>query len=210
MERNFSWDSLGKADYSQAGAIVASLPAPLRMQLSGPGREVLCRIIYLLWYSAQKSGRQKASCVPSEAYLAKAASRSVRTVRRLLGCLEEIGLVIWRQRKGAWNDWQTNRYQPGKALLALLVARFKGKVQQIHRGTKMADYDLKREYKSGKSDEARTLTEILQDRIRQRPPALADGQPEELAYATDEWKSVVDRRKAVLRAQAEYLKARGL
>lgn len=145
---DFDWRQLGKADYSQACAVVGSLAAEVRDKLRNGERELLCRITFLCWSYALRSGRGKGYCIPSERYFAKVIARSTRTVRRALTVLRRLGLLTWVRRKGQGNDWMTNLYTLGNSFLASLFARQSKKVQQNHQRTKMADNDLKREYKA--------------------------------------------------------------
>src|SRR6267378_4054374 len=115
MTGQFTWASLGKADYAQAAALVASLPPTIRQQLDGVAREVLCRITFLSWRFALTSGRGRAYCLPSEQYLGKVTFRSVRTVQRAIVKLRRLGLLTWK-RRGNWKDgWKTNLYSMGKS-----------------------------------------------------------------------------------------------
>jgi len=151
MNGGFDWRSLGKADYAQAAALVASLPETIRAQLNGTEKETLCRITHLIWTSAQTGGRGRGYCVPSEKWLARKVQRSERTVRRCLTVLRELGLVSWIRRKGSGNEWLSNLYTLGKSFLASLFARSAKKPQQIHQRTKMSDNNLKKGYNAAPS-----------------------------------------------------------
>lgn len=74
----------------------------------------------------------------------------------------------------------------------------------------MADYDLKKGIEGGQVSPPSSLISDLLAKSRLARPPLPSGQASEQAYAADEWKSVVDRRKAALRAQAELLSKQGL
>lgn len=159
----FDWRLLGKADYSQACALVASLPAAVRNKLRNGERELLCRITFLCWRFAQTSGRGKGYAIPSERWLGRVIMRSERTVRRCLTVLHRCGLLTWVRRKGAGNTWLSNLYTLGKSFLSSIFARQSKKVQQNHQRTKMADNDLKREYEADAPPSGRgRLTDLLQ------------------------------------------------
>jgi len=177
----FDWRTLGKADYSQAHAIVASLPEAIRRQLPRGGHEILCRITFLCWSFAQRSGRGKAYAIPSERYLAESIGRSERTVRRILTALRSSGLLTWVRRLGPGRTWMTNLYQLGRSFLASLFARRGKKPQQNHQRPFLADNDLKREYKGGESDEDAAFWERMRQKKRDMLDAFLQGKAS--AYA---------------------------
>lgn len=232
MEATFDWRSLGKADYSQAAALVASLPEEVRCKLDGASREILTRITYLSWSYAARSGRGRGYAIPSQAYLSKASGRSPRTVRRCITKLRALGLLMWIRRKDSSNSWTSNLYQVGKTFLASLFARGRKKIQQNHQRTFLADNDLKREYKAGANSERAPrpvkidvketpvtdspLGAESRNRLRQLieefGSKVTSGGPEswdEPEPAGEVVVSVADR-KAQLREQARALLERGL
>jgi len=119
----FSWNSMGKPDYSQVAGLVASLPPDIRNGLTKTAEEVLRRLIYLMWRNAYHSGRGKPYAWPSESYLARVVARCERTVRRALSLLTEHGLLDITHRRKQGDCWQSNLYTAGKRFLATLYAR---------------------------------------------------------------------------------------
>jgi len=124
---HFSWQSLGKPDYSQCAAFVASLPAEIRCKLTKTAEEVLRRLLYLEWMYAYRSGRAKAYCWPSQTYLARCANVCRETVNRTMSVLQELGLQTSTHRGRQGENWQTNLYAPGVRFLAVLYARVRRK-----------------------------------------------------------------------------------
>ena len=144
----FDWRQLGKPDYSQCHALVASLPLNLRQKISGVSTELLVRVLHLSWTFAWRSGRGTGYCWPMQSTLAAYINRCVRTVRRHLQSLQDSGLLRLRTRRTASNGYTSNLYIIGNTLAASLFARLSQKGKQNHRGTQMSDNDLKREYKT--------------------------------------------------------------
>jgi hypothetical protein len=197
----FNWSTLGKADYAQASALVSSLPEEHRSKLVNGVRETLTRIVFLSWKQSEHSGRGSAYCWPSEAWLAKAIGRSERTVRRCLTILSKAGLLTWRRRSTKGGAWTSNLYQVGKTFLASLFARGKKKVQSFRDRTKMADNDLKREYKAAPiTGEPATMHDLLGLHRVQPIEPLGAAQSED---AADDWgqDSYEVRRRAELKSQ---------
>lgn len=206
----FSWASLGKADYAQAHALVASLPEPIRQKLTGVSREVLCRIIYLGWKQSERGGRRSAYCWPSERYLGAVCHRSERTVRRSLTVLKRLGLVTWRPRLNALKAWTTNLYQMGRSLLASLFARRARKSKQIQARTFLSDNDLKKGIEAAPNSEEAAAFEYIGTEHRQTRPFRPIGATVALAESPEEEKTRLAARRELLRKQGEWLKARGL
>ena len=206
---NFDWRTLGKADYSQAAALVASLPEEHRGKLVNGVREVLVRIVHLGWQQAGRSGTGAAYCWPSEAWLAKAIGRSDRTVRRCLVVLSQAGLISYRRRATKGGAWTSNLYQVGKTFMASLFARGKKKVQSFRDRTKMSTNDLKREYKAVATPDVSDKARELMEKYRANHPALGRAPQDGSAYAVFDAAPSVQERKALLKKQAEYLIARG-
>jgi hypothetical protein len=211
MERGrFSWGQLGKADYSQSAALVASLPDQLRRMMRHKDEEILRRVVYLCWLHASKSGRGSAYCIPSESWLAGKIGQSVRTVQRCLVRLKQAGLIQWKRRRSIGQDWQTNLYELGKSFLASLYARKSQKVQRNHHTTKLAYNDLKKGIEAAAVIERAASSMSLSEILRQPRPALAYSQPYEVARSVMEREISVVDRKALLAEQFAALKARGL
>ena len=228
----FSWQRMGKPDYSVCAGLVYSLPSEIRCVLSAPALEILCRITFLCWSFSTRSGRGRAYCIPSEAWLAKQVGRSERSIRRYLGVLRAHGLLSWIHRKGKGESWLTNLYELGHRFMASLYARGMKKVQQIHQRTFLADNDLKKGIRDANPDgaslnstslpkdtpappsEASPLREasdaVPRKTMRERiAEMIAAGKikpqrekPVEVAPETD--------RRAMLLEQAKRLKERGL
>jgi len=151
MNGAFDWRSLGKADYAQAHALVASLPEEHRWKIKGVSHELLARILHLAWICSSKSGRGTAYCYPTLSTLARYVGRSVRTVERHLLALRACGLIQWTHRKNSEGAWTSNLYTMGKVFLASLFARGKKKPQQIQATTKMSTNNLKKGYNAAPS-----------------------------------------------------------
>lgn len=223
---------MGKPDYSQCAAMVASLPSPIRLQLSAPAQEVLQRIIYLCWTHATKSGRGVAYCVPSERWLAQQVQRSERSIRRYLTVLSRYGLVSWVRRLGPGGTWASNLYQLGKTFLASLYARAGKKVQQIHQRTFLADNDLKKGIRVADPDGATLKSTTPKDIDRAPAPDPLPGgggrsesarakiaeilakyakpvEPEAEEYFEEEGTQWKDRRE-MLKSQLAMLRRKGL
>lgn len=147
MTQTFSWAGMGKADYSQAHGIYGRLPHWIRRKLRNDEPEVLCRLIFLFWTCARRSGRGSAYAIPSEDYLASCIGKSVRTVRRCLTALKELRLISWTRRKGHGGEWLSNIYKPAFALMDTLFSAFGRKPQQNHHRTNLADNNLGKVYK---------------------------------------------------------------
>ena len=163
----FNWQALGKADYSQASALVSSLPEENRKCLEGVSRELLVRILHLSWVFAERSGRGAAYCWPTLKTLAGYLARSERTVERHLSKLQDAGLISYRRRTTAGGSWTSNLYQMGKTFLASLIARGKKKVQSFRVPTFLATNDLKREYKADAPIEQGSVKHQIDE--KQRP-----------------------------------------
>lgn len=144
----FDWRTLGKPDYSQCHALVASLPSSLRQKISGVSTELLARVLHLSWTFAYRSGRGTAYCWPTQHTLGKYINRSVRTVERHLAKLQDSGLLRWKIRRTATNGFTSNLYIIGNSLVAMLLARLGQKPKQNHRPTKMADNNSSEVYKA--------------------------------------------------------------
>lgn len=203
----FDWRTLGKADYSQAAALVASLPETTRSKLDGVSKEILCRITALCWSYAEKSGRGRGYAIPSQRYLARTSGRSERTVRRSITKLRALGLLSWIHRKTSGNSWTSNLYSIGKTFLASLFARKGKKPKQNHQRTFLADNDLKREYKaSAPMQRGERLTDFLAKLRAEPKPPLGEAT---LDSAADDWGQgeVVVDRKVELKRQAVRLLA---
>lgn len=145
---SFDWRKLGKPDYSQCHAIVASLPPEVRQKMCGASIELLVRVLHLSWTFAWRSGRGTGYCWPMQSTLGKYIARSVRTVRRHLANLQASGLLRLKIRRTASNGYTSNLYIIGNTLVASLFARLAQKGQQNRRRPQMSDNDLKREYKA--------------------------------------------------------------
>ncbi len=169
---HFNWSNLGKPDYSQATALVASLPGEIRNQIQGPGRELLCRLVYLSWSFAVRSGRNRGYCIPSESWLAKRISRSDRTVRRHLTILRELKLLSWVRRMTPGGAPTTNLYTIGSVFLASLYARGARKVQRNQDRTKMSNNDLKKGIEAAPKPGEHASSPRLIDILRLDPATL--------------------------------------
>jgi DNA-binding transcriptional ArsR family regulator len=146
MDRGFDWRSLGKADYAQAAAIVASLPEESRREIKGVSDEILHRLVHLMWYRAEHSGRGAAYCTPSLATLGRYCLRSVRTVQRHLEALSRAGLIEAKERFTRGGTNTSSLYTAGKRLLAMLCARYRRKSAMSRDTTKMSHDNLKKGY----------------------------------------------------------------
>lgn len=210
MRGHFDWRSLGKADYAQAHALVASLPSSIRLRFRGLEREILCRLLYLTWRFALTGGRGRGYCIPSERWLASIVNRSERTIRRYLVALRGLGLISWVRRKSANNDWQTNLYSLGTSFLAMLYAKTRKKYQRNHQRTLLADNDLKKEYKPDDAPEVRALIAEIGAKTRRTEELRPSGTAP--LPALDSWDEEPDltERRTMLRKQAQSLIARGL
>lgn len=122
---SINWQEMGRPDKGRIGELIESLPAEIRSQLSRPATEVLKEIIFLCWLMAQHSGRGTAYCFPGREYLAGKADRSVSTIKRIIGLMEDLGLISHRQRRPTNGYWSTNIYTPGTGLLAVMYARLR-------------------------------------------------------------------------------------
>ena len=177
QEKSFDLRTLGKPDYSQAHAIVASIPENTRCQMRGIESELLARLLHIAWVFAAKSGRGAAYCWPTLATLARYTRRSVRTVERHMRTLKDLGLIQWIRRKNANGGWTSNLYTMGRVLLASLYARTGKKVKQFRDTTKTSTNDLKREYKAdAPAVTGGRLTDFLEN-LRRNRPACPDGAP---------------------------------
>jgi Helix-turn-helix domain len=163
----FDFRSLGKPDYARCHAIIGSLPPETRKKLSSVSTELLVRVLHLSWTFAYRSGRGSGYCWPTLVTLGKYCSRSVRTVQRHLHILVDSGLLRSKTRRTATNGFTSNLYIIGNRLGAVLYARRSRKVEQNHRTPKVAHNDLKREYKSGESDEDAAFWERMRQKKRQ-------------------------------------------
>lgn len=206
----FDWRSLGKPDYSQACALVASIPAAQRNQMSGRERELLCRITFLTWSYASKSGRGIGYCVPSQRWLSGTIARSERSTRRYLVRLRKLGLLTWKCRMTNLGAWTSSLYTLGANFLASLIARKGKKTQQIQARTKLADNDLKREYKAAADTSEPAIIVKYQEMKRLQPTISPEGASWEESPSVEDEKKRVQERLALLKRQAESLKARGL
>lgn len=196
----FDWRSLGKADYSQASALVASLPEEHRAKLVNGVRETLVRIVYLSWKQSEHSGTGAGYCWPSETWLAKAIGKSERTVRRCLVILSKLGLLTWRRRLTKGGAWTSNLYQVGHTFLASLFARGKKKVQQFRDRTKLSDNDLKREYKASAPKTSGALDQEKVIANRTQPAFALEGakpesapQVEEKLFTRETWRQKMEQ-----------------
>lgn len=173
MDENghFDWRKLGKPDYAQCHALVASLPPQVRQKISGVSTELLVRVLHLSWTFAYRSGRGNGYCWPTLATLGKYLARSVRTVERHLTRLQASGLLRWKIRRTATNGFTSNIYIIGNTVLASLFARFRKKPEQNHRTTSLSHNDLKREYKAEASlPTTGTLKDYLEKLRQEREP----------------------------------------
>lgn len=185
QNNSFDWRTLGKADYSQAAALVASLPSDVRSQIKGVSDEILRRLVYLMWRYAEHSGRGNAYCWPALKTIAGYCDRTVRTVQRHLERLGEAGLIVAKQRTKGSGEHTSNLYQLGATFLASLFARGKRKSPIKPATTKMSHNDLKREYKADAPIErGERLTDFLV-KLRANRPVTLEGQL--VGSATDSW-----------------------
>ena len=207
---SFDWRTLGKADYAQASALVASLPAENRGGLEGVSREILCRIVYLSWRFSETSGRGSAYCWPKLSTLGKWVGRSIRTVERHLIVLRNAGLIAYRGRLNKTGAHTSNLYQVGKTFLASLFARGKKKSPTIRPPTKMSSNDLKREYNADEATERPAFLSNLLAKSRQTRPLAPRGATVELATTWGDEKEDREARRIRDRAIAATLIARGL
>jgi len=181
----FNWPGMGKADYSQAHAIYARLPEWVRRKLRNDEPEVLCRMIFLFWTCASRSGRGSAYCIPSEDWLASCIGKSTRTVRRCLTALKELRLISWIRRKGNAGEWLSNMYKPASTLMETLFLAFGKKPQQNHHRTNLSNNNLEKEYKaSAPMQTGERLTDLVQKLRANRLTQLGAGQADS---ATDSW-----------------------
>lgn len=107
-------------DYAMAGYVLSSLPGRVRNALTRTEMLTLQMLVYLCGLQARKSGRQALYATPGQAYLGKWASRSDRSIRRSLVTLARLGLLRAQRRAPVRCNPQTNLYQLGSQLLALL------------------------------------------------------------------------------------------
>lgn len=206
----FSWQSLGKADYAQAHALVASLPPALRARIEGVSHEILCRLVYLMWYRAEHSGRGRAYAWPSLARLGTYVARSVRTVQRHIETLVKAGLLTTKERFTKSGTNTSSLYYAGAALLASLFSRYHPKRPIKWPTTKMADNDLKKGIEAAPNAGEPASDSAFLRKLREHRPHMPSGHVVSFAKpVVEEEMSVVDR-KAMLIRQAEALKARGL
>lgn len=112
--------SLPTWDYALAGYLVSSLPGEVRNVLTRTEALTLQMLVYLCGLQARKSGRQSLYATPSQSYLGEHASRSDRSIRRGLSTLTRLGLLGAQRRRPLRGHPQTNLYQLGGQLLALL------------------------------------------------------------------------------------------
>lgn len=113
--------SLPTWDYAMAGYVISSLPQEARNALTKSEMLIVQMLLYLCGLHARQSGRQTLYATPSQSYLGKWADRSDRTARRVLTRLCDLGLVSSRRRAPTHNRCQTNLYQLGGQLLALVI-----------------------------------------------------------------------------------------
>jgi hypothetical protein len=123
----FTWAGMGKPDKSHCHKIVGSLPADLRHELTRSDRDGLASAVHILWVHAYRSGRHKAYGYFSEGWLAKSIRMSYRTAQRVVAHLAELGLLKVTNRRPVSDCYQTNIYEPGKRLLAILFGGFRRK-----------------------------------------------------------------------------------
>lgn len=107
-------------DYAMAGYLISSLPQEIRNVLTRTEMLCLQSLVYLCGLQARKSGRQALYATPSHRWLGVWAGRSDRTVRRSLTKLFGLHLLQRRRRWPVRGQPQTNLYQLGGQLLALL------------------------------------------------------------------------------------------
>lgn len=119
----FNWQILGKPDYAQAAAIIASLPQETRWKLKDCSRELLTRVLHLSWLYAMRSGRNRGYCWPTQSTLAKWCNKSVRTVEYHLHVLRDLGLLDWKRRWKKNGAWTSNLYKLGKVFFIQLFSR---------------------------------------------------------------------------------------
>lgn len=204
---SFDWRQLGKADYAQTAALIASLPSDVRSQIKGVSDELLRRIVYLMWYRSEHSGRGSAYCFPSLAKLGTYVMRCVRTVQRHIESLVHAGLLCTKERYRADGINTSSLYTAGPRLLACLFARKARKSPMIRPTTKMSCNDLKREYKaSAPIQKGERMTDFLaKHRAEQNQPLGAAS----FDSATDDWgqETYEQRRRRELKAQAKVLVA---
>lgn len=120
-----NWQETGRPDKGRVGEVIESLPAEIRSRLSRPTTEILKEIIFLCWLMAKHSGRGNAYCFPGREYLAGKANRSVSTVKRSVGLVEDLNLITRQQRRPVRGHWSTNLYTLGTGLLAVMYARLR-------------------------------------------------------------------------------------
>jgi len=147
MEREkgwFNWQMLGKADYSQSAAFVASLPKGVKDELGGNDERLLTKIFYLCWLQASHSGRGSAYCWPAQGTMGKDLRRSARTIERYLGRLKMAGLVVWKRLSPIGGKYRTCIYSLGKNFLAALYARYSKTMFRENHTTKTSYNDLKK------------------------------------------------------------------
>jgi len=206
----FSWQQMGRPDYAVVAGMVYSLPPEIRQTLNASQVGVLNQVLYLCWYHASHSGRGAAYAIPSEAYLAKAIGRSIRTVQRCLVALRDAGLLEITWRKPIGNKWLTNLYGIGKRMLAVIYASAGKKLQRNQRATLPADNNLKK----GIEDATVTGASSNSPTGREKLQALLDGfsasRPKPSAQEEKKEESADISRRELLKKQFEQLKARGL
>lgn len=206
----FDFRTLGTPDYAQAHAMVASLPRGIRCVLDGVDKELMARLLHLSWKCSTRSGRGAAYCWPTLRTLGLWCRRSTRTIDRHLKKLASLGLVVWKRRSTCGGGWTSNLYRMGKTFLATLFARQGKKVKQFRDMTPVAHNDLKREYKLPPSTgKASLLSEFMQT-IRGNDPVRDSVPPDRAARTREMSAEEIAERKALLKRQAEMLKARGL
>lgn len=162
--KGLDWGKLGRADYSQAAAVVASLPEEVRWKIQGISRELLTRVLFLSWHYATHSGRGRGYCWPTLSTLAKYCHRSERTVERHLALLKDLGLLDWTRRLTKAGAYTSNLYTLGARLLASLFARVNRFSSIKSHTTFLSSNDLKREYKAGAQHEEPGLMQKLREK----------------------------------------------
>ena len=208
MSNSFDWRLLGKADYAQAAALIASLPSDIRSEMKGVSDEILRRLVHLVWYRAEHSGRGGGYCYPKLATIGAWCQRGIRTVERHLAELVDLGLLVVKQRTKAGGEHTSNLYSLGKTFLASLFARKNKKSPMIRPTTKMSSNDLKREYKAdANSEQASKLRELLEKhRLHLSEPLGAA--PKEEAAGGWEKGELETPHAALVKAQARRILGR--
>lgn len=230
--QGFDYRLLGNIDYAGATAYVASLPEEVRCKMDNTDKELAVRVLHLSLLRSRKSGTGAAYCWPSLSTLAAYCRRSVRTVERHLLRLATLGIIQWKRRMTSCHTVTSNLYQMGKTFLAMLCARKSKKSPISSPTTLLSNNDLKIGYNAaqGPAQALYTPPEWMKANATsdiastEASPRSSDGgkgsggqgthrpSRHEIVYVARGTQADVDvdARKALLKRQAEALKARGL